>query len=43
VQHQDMLTVTYWSCHRLAIKVALAQICGKDVADHVEIKKTEDG
>lgn len=28
---------------RLAIKVALAQICGKDVADHVEIKKTEDG
>ena len=31
------------SCHRLAIKVALAQICGKDVADHVEIKKTEDG
>lgn len=30
-------------CCRLAIKVALAQICGKDVADHVEIKKTEDG
>lgn len=28
---------------RLAIKVALAQICGKDVAEHVEIRKTEDG
>jgi hexokinase len=28
---------------RLAVKVALAQICGKEVAEKVEIKKTEDG
>ncbi len=31
------------SLRRLAVKVALAQICGKEVAEKVEIKKTEDG
>ena len=28
---------------RLAVKVAIAQICGKEVAEKIEIKKTEDG